>query len=418
MNNILLITKDVLRKDYLSCYGSRLYRTPNIDKLAEDGTIFMNYYAGATSTAMAITCMFSGLNAYELKRHYYKEVEQFDQCPTLFSMLEDRGYENHVVWSDFLMKLGWRYSKVFSPNTKVHNLVNTHFDIGKTGRKADIFPSPNEAEGLRSIQAFYDTLVEITRNSQRPVFIWMHCPHVFLGRWGYGSDTDLLDTLVGKIAAFFQGEIYLSADHGNMGGDRGIFSYGYHVYEGIANIPLITPSLDGRKIVVEPIGSTQLKNIILEKKIRPQEFVYSDTRYYAQPNRKLMIRRGDFKYIYNKRDKSEELYDLKYDPHENVNLLMSKVADINQKGAYYLLDELYYNPRMIEAKKAYLVLKKEWDRVWRNGGRVMELLLVGNDIKNGIRIFGLKDTISILLRLSKTRGKWGARAKSDLIGNT
>ena len=77
MENILLISKEVLRKDYLSCYGSKVHYTPNIDKLAEKGTIFMNCYTTAPSTAMAVTSMFSGLNPYELDRGYYVEVEQF-----------------------------------------------------------------------------------------------------------------------------------------------------------------------------------------------------------------------------------------------------------------------------------------------------------------------------------------------------
>ena len=39
-NKIILITKDVLRSDYLPVYGNKYWKTPNIDKLAEKGTIF------------------------------------------------------------------------------------------------------------------------------------------------------------------------------------------------------------------------------------------------------------------------------------------------------------------------------------------------------------------------------------------
>ena len=99
MENILLLSKEILRKDYLGCYGGKRFKTPNIDRLAETGTIFTNYYTAAPSTAMAITCMFSGLNAYGLDSLSYTGVDPFTQAPTLFSALEGKGYETHVIWS-------------------------------------------------------------------------------------------------------------------------------------------------------------------------------------------------------------------------------------------------------------------------------------------------------------------------------
>ena len=57
--DIVLITKEVLKPDYLSCYGGNKFSTRNIDKLASTGTIFENFYTVAPSTSMAFTCMFS-----------------------------------------------------------------------------------------------------------------------------------------------------------------------------------------------------------------------------------------------------------------------------------------------------------------------------------------------------------------------
>ena len=89
---LILLTKDVLRSDYLSCYNSETsIATPNIDRLAKEGTKFNNFYSSAPSTAMAVTCMFSGLNAYELERKSYRPVDQFSQVPTLFTELEKSG---------------------------------------------------------------------------------------------------------------------------------------------------------------------------------------------------------------------------------------------------------------------------------------------------------------------------------------
>lgn len=375
MEDILLISKEILRKDYLSCYGGKNFPTPNIDRLAKQGTLFTNYYTAAPSTGMALTCMFSGLNAYELDRKDYTEVKPLTQSPTLFSILQDRGYETHVVWAKYFEHMAQRYSKIFASETKVHNLpgVATHILAVDKGRSVT-----EEPQNPLTIMKYYQETVKIMKNRKRPLFIWLHCPHVFNPRSCVGSDIDLFDNLIGQLMGVFDGNIYLTADHGGMIGEKNIYGYGFHVYEGVANIPLITPNHTGRKVISEPISSVQLKNIILDKKVYPQEFVYGDTQYYLQPNRKLMIRKGNYKYIYNKKSRSEELYDLQFDPNENVNLLRNLVREPDRKVNYHL-NEVYYYPMWDAAEIAYHELKKEKDRIWRTGNKFIYMLLLMGD---------------------------------------
>ena len=42
--NILLITNDQFRGDCLGAMGNRLIRTPNLDRLASEGTLFEQYF--------------------------------------------------------------------------------------------------------------------------------------------------------------------------------------------------------------------------------------------------------------------------------------------------------------------------------------------------------------------------------------
>ncbi|TXT63324.1 MAG: Sulfatase [Promethearchaeota archaeon] len=42
--NVLFFITDQQRVDHLSCYGNQVLRTPNIDRIAEDGIRFTNYY--------------------------------------------------------------------------------------------------------------------------------------------------------------------------------------------------------------------------------------------------------------------------------------------------------------------------------------------------------------------------------------
>ena len=42
--NVVVITIDTLRADHLGCYGYKEIRTPNIDRLAQEGTRFERAY--------------------------------------------------------------------------------------------------------------------------------------------------------------------------------------------------------------------------------------------------------------------------------------------------------------------------------------------------------------------------------------
>ena len=51
IKNILLIVSDDLKADVLGCYGNIIARTPHLDRLAEEGTLFQNAYCQGTLCA-------------------------------------------------------------------------------------------------------------------------------------------------------------------------------------------------------------------------------------------------------------------------------------------------------------------------------------------------------------------------------
>ncbi|OED34783.1 phosphonate monoester hydrolase [Chromatiales bacterium (ex Bugula neritina AB1)] len=59
--NILLITADQWRADCLSAVGHPLVQTPNLDKLASEGVLFEQHYAGAAPCSPARACLYTGL---------------------------------------------------------------------------------------------------------------------------------------------------------------------------------------------------------------------------------------------------------------------------------------------------------------------------------------------------------------------
>ena len=57
--NVLLIVLDAARADHFSCYGYEKSTTPHIDRLADDGVVFLNHHANATYTHASLPKMFS-----------------------------------------------------------------------------------------------------------------------------------------------------------------------------------------------------------------------------------------------------------------------------------------------------------------------------------------------------------------------
>jgi arylsulfatase A-like enzyme len=59
--NILLITADQWRGDCLSAVGHSCVKTPNVDALASEGTLFARHYAGAAPCSPARATLYTGL---------------------------------------------------------------------------------------------------------------------------------------------------------------------------------------------------------------------------------------------------------------------------------------------------------------------------------------------------------------------
>ncbi|MEW6067961.1 MAG: sulfatase [Nitrospirota bacterium] len=89
--NILLISIDTLRADHLSCYGYHRKTTPNIDKLASEGTIFRQNYSTGVWTPPGHASMLTGL--YVSEHGVYGERKLADNVPTIATILKENAYQ-------------------------------------------------------------------------------------------------------------------------------------------------------------------------------------------------------------------------------------------------------------------------------------------------------------------------------------
>ena len=118
-----------------------------------------------------------------------------------------------------------------------------------------------------------------------------------------------------------------------------------------------------------------------------------------------MVRKANYKYIYNKKYGTEELYDLYFDPNENVNLLIEKIYDRN-RDKFYFLEEIYYYPDWETAKIFYGELKNKKNEIWKQGSFFKESLY----LMNNIRKRGFGNIKRRFTNLAKTKGRWGSIA--------
>ena len=69
--NVLFMISDGLTSTALACYGNKLCKTPNIDKLASEGMLFTRAYCQATFCGPSRASMMFGYYPYATKANGY-----------------------------------------------------------------------------------------------------------------------------------------------------------------------------------------------------------------------------------------------------------------------------------------------------------------------------------------------------------
>ncbi len=370
---IFLLTKDCMSKESLPIYGNKLFNTPNIDTLAHNGTVFKRHYTTASSTSMSMSSFLTGKYPYEFSsRKTYKPVLK-NEFNSIFDILQKKGYICHLIWDKTWMDMAWKYVREFGDENKtiIHNIDIAQPAGSHKKKDAEKKIIRNDKKMEETYNKIYTELNSI--DLSKPVFIWMHLPHILKGRNSYMDDMEDFDNIVGFVRKMVGDDnIYLTTDHGHMNMHKGLVGYGFHVYEPIVCIPLITPRIDNIKSVDFLTSHLDLVELILNNKIIERKFTIVDTAYYMQPHRKTAIIGERFKYIYNKETNVEELYDLSYDPEENYNILIETYYDTD-RNSIVRYDELYYYPYKDDALKAYCELKKKFLKMYCRGTKNQEI---------------------------------------------
>ncbi len=302
--NILLITIDTLRADRLGCYGGTASITPNIDRLAAEGTLFAESYCAMPITLPSHTSILTGLypRNHRVLSHAYTLTSEFT---TLAEIAKANGYHTAAFVSSHVVDNKYGLGQGF-------DLYWKRYDYG-----------PEQVNRIRRESGF-DILTEAVETwakmrAEEPYFTWIHWfhphkpyepPPPYKARYDIRADTaleasvetfrkawkreiELTDRELEEMRSLYAGEvayndrqvgltlrklrrlgllertiIILTADHGEMLYEKDrYFGHDIMLYDPSIRVPLImvAPGLipEG-KIALETVRSVDLLPTIIE----------------------------------------------------------------------------------------------------------------------------------------------------------
>lgn len=350
---VILISIDTLRADHLSAYGYRAIRTPNIDSFAQQGTLFTNIESQVPLTLPSHTSLFT--STYPFQSQIEENAERLPQgLVTLASVLRSHGYKTAAfIGSVFLeseMGLDQGFDFYDSPfHFEAFSPISGSMFFGGAARNR--YGVRDRRDGALVLGAARRWLAA---NRGSSVFVFahlfdLHKPYI---RGGYDAELAYTDRILGAFKQYLiesgwwqKSLVVLLSDHGESLGEHGEDSHGYFIYESTLRVPLIVHWPEGAPSraprVDAPGGLIDVAPTVLDflHIAQPPAFegrslldasarhsVYSETLYAYDgfgwaPLRSL--REGAYKYI---DAPHPELYNLRADPREQVNLCAQDAA--------------------------------------------------------------------------------------------
>ncbi|WP_159517982.1 arylsulfatase [Sunxiuqinia indica] len=184
--NIVYILADDLGYGDLSCYGQQKFQTPNIDRLASQGMLFTQHYAGCSVCAPSRSSLLTGQDTGHTPIRGNMHVDPEGEAPlstgsfTLAEMLKQKGYTTGAFgkWGlGFITSEGDPNNQGFdqfygyNSQTLAHNyypghLWNNHERVVLNGNSGDKI-------GEYSADMIQDSVLKfVERNRNHPFFLY------------------------------------------------------------------------------------------------------------------------------------------------------------------------------------------------------------------------------------------------------
>lgn len=286
--NVILITMDTTRADYLSIYGYHRETTPNMDTLAREGVMFTRAMSTSALTPVSHSSILTGLYQQEHGVRVMTADSGFTLAPdtqSFATVLKKRGYKLGAIHSSFPVSDYFGFNQgydVFDSMeaemiTKEYPKLDEEFKpVFDTGGEPVMFETTSwDATGAtRRSEATTDRALQFLDNTDGPFFLWIHYwdphdadvapPDEFLdekylvkdkkGRYRrtdefYAEEVRYVDSQLGRLFAGLKDRglyedalVILTADHGD-GLSDGDKNHGWKAHRELyveqLNVPLI-----------------------------------------------------------------------------------------------------------------------------------------------------------------------------------
>ncbi|HVX97318.1 MAG TPA: sulfatase-like hydrolase/transferase [Polyangia bacterium] len=265
--DLVFITIDTLRADHLGCYGYARPTSPEIDRLAAEGTLFENGWAHAPSTRYSMPALASGRwpSAIDWDESiWWPRLGR--RVRTLGQALHDDGYFTGGLFS---------FSYFAAADRRGFERGMDFYDTSRAALHVSV-NGPMESRGSSSREIADDAIAFIDAHKDRKFFLWLHFydphlsyePHPEVTSFGkdrvdlYDGEIRYTDMHLGRIVAklkelglWGRTAVVLTGDHGEGFGEHGVTEHGFDLYTAQTRVPFIVrvPGLPAQRSRV-PVG--------------------------------------------------------------------------------------------------------------------------------------------------------------------
>jgi len=367
--NVLVVTLDTTRADFLGCYGRASASTPNLDRLAQEGYLFLRAISAAPITLPSHSTIFTGTYP---PVHGVRDNGLFalsEESTTLAEILRQQGYATGAAVGSFPVTRQFGLAQGFDFYDD-HITVNVEDPQG-----IRVKPQGNLFFDERSAVQVNDAILPwLRQHLDRPFFAWIHYwdahhPHVppppfdqLFANELYDGEIAFVDRSFGAVLRALKAGgvadrtiIVVVGDHGEGRGEHHEDTHSLLAYDSTLHVPLIlfVPGEAGGRQIRQRVGTVDIVPTILDllhidsrpKEIQGRSLVKllgGDTEGDATSSRRVLyaetlsprlaygwgelraLSENGLKYIHGPRP---ELFDLEQDPGETRNLLDDRPAE-------------------------------------------------------------------------------------------
>ena len=239
--NVLLITLDTTRADFLRCYGRGSARTPHLDQLAREGTIFASCSSSSALTLPSHSSIMTGTYPFVHGARDNGNDRLAAGNVTLAEALKEQGFTTQAIIASFVLNHQFGIDQGFDEYSDV-----------------DVADDPDPIHAERKGDEICEEALEALRTlAPNRFFLWVHFydphyPYVPTRAQSFGmvdayeDEIAFMDARIGQLLDELEHLgidnntlVVVLGDHGEALTQHGEMFHGDFVYDSTLRVPLI-----------------------------------------------------------------------------------------------------------------------------------------------------------------------------------